>query len=296
MLQDDILRISLSHLSSVGLRSEDKPQQYKYGHTIKSILSDPSAHKEVFFLSPYVLQITIATGEYTHAVFNDLYFGQMRVNEQCKNLDHLINSNAQPAWVLVTAYYAAYFMVNDISKANGRFVTNLSESDFYGLLSTQTAAFQSTVTVDVNNPFFVTVEHGQMNGEITLSLRKSSPKPHEVAWSNFSQIANKIEIDDERLTYLTLLKSIISPGDSGWKNPSAVRNMWNYSQSNYFGEKGNEIGKTFSSIIKSSKSTFGWARNNNLKPSRENLAASIAYIYHTLKLSHNAIIKRLKII
>jgi hypothetical protein len=295
MLEADILSISLSHLSAIGLRSEDKPQQYKYSHTVKSILSDTSAHREVSFLSPNLLQITIAAGEYTQAIFNDLYFGNMRISEQCKNLEHLLNSNPQPAWVLVTAYYAAYFMANDISKANGRFVTNISEADFIGILSIQTKSFQETVTVEANNPFFVTVEHGQMSGEIILTLKKSSPKPHQIAWSNFSQIANKIKISDERLTYLTLLKSIISPENSDWETPSAVRNTWNYSQSNYFGEKGEEIGKTFSSIIKSPKSTFNWARNNNLKPSRENLAASIAYIYHTLKLSHNAIIDRLKI-
>lgn len=295
MLEADILSISLSHLSAIGLRSEDKPQQYKYGHTVKSILSDTSAHREVSFLSPSLFQITIAAGEYTQAIFNDLYFGHMRISEQCKNLEHLLNSNARPAWVLVTAYYAAYFMANDISKANGRFVTNLSEADLIGILSTQTKSFQDTVTVEVNNPFFVTVEHGQMSGEITLTLRKSSPKPHQITWSNFSQIANKIKINDERLTYLTLLKSIISSEDSEWETPSTVRNTWNYSQSNYFGEKGDEIGKTFSSIIKSPKSTFSWARNNNLKPSRENLAASISYVYHTLKLSHNAIVNRLKI-
>ena len=295
MLETDISSISLSHLSAIGLRSEDRPQQYKYSHTVKSILGDTSAHREVHFLSPSLLQITIAAGEYTQAIFNDLYFGHMRISEQCKNLEHLLNSNAQPAWVLVTAYYAAYFMVNDISKASGRFVINLSEADFLGILSTQTKSVRDTVTVEVNNPFFVTVEHGKMNGEITLTLKKSSPKPHQIAWSNFSQIANKIKISDDRLTYLALLKSIISSEDSEWETPSTVRNTWNYSQSNYFGEKGDEIGKIFSSIIKSPKSTFSWARNNNLKPSRENLAASIAYVYYTLKLSHNAIINRLKI-
>jgi hypothetical protein len=295
MLQADILSISLSHLSAIGLRSEDKPQKYKYGQTVKSILSDSSTHREVSFLSPSLLQITIATGDYTQAMFNDLYFGHMRISAQCKNLEYLLNSNAQPAWALVTAYYAAYFMVNDISKANGRFVTNLSENDFVGILSTQQPSFRSTVTVETNNPFFVTVDHGQMSGEITLTLKKASPKPHQIAWSNFSQIANKIKICDERLTYLTLLKSIVSSEGSDWETPSAVRNTWNYSQSNYFGEKGDEIGRTFSSIIRSSKSTFSWARNNNLKPSRENLAASIAYVYYTLKLSHRAIIERLKI-
>lgn len=296
MLETDILNISMSHLSTIGLRSEDKPKQYKYGHNIKSIISDSSAHKEVSFISPSLIQITIAASEYTQAIFNDLYFGYLRINEQRKNLDFLINSNAQPAWVLVTAYYAAYFMANDISKANGRFVTNLSEADFMGLLSTQLKSFQNTVTVEANNPFFATVDHGQMSGEITLTLKKSSPKPHQIAWSNFSQIANKIKVRDDRLAYLMLLRSITSPEDPLWETPSTIRNTWNYSQPNYFGDKGNEIGKKFLSIIKSQKSTFDWARNNNLKPSSENLAASIAYIYHTLRLSHSAIIDRLKIL
>ncbi|MEK8047088.1 hypothetical protein [Ideonella margarita] len=287
--------MSLSHLSAIGLRGEDKPQQYRYGHTVKSILSDASAHREVSFIGPNLFQITIAAGEYTEAIFNDLYFGSQRINQQCRNIECLLDSNAQSAWILVTAYYAAYFMANDISKVNGRFIINLSEADFLGILSAQQPSLQNGVTVEANNPFFVIAEHGQMSGEIVLTLKKSSPKPHQIAWSNFSQIAGKIKITDERLTYLTLLQSIVSAGNSGWETPSTVRNTWNYSQSNYYGEKGDEVGKIFSSIIKSPKSAFSWARNNNLKPSRENLAASVAYVYHILKLSHYAIINRLKI-
>lgn len=295
MLNADISSISLSHLAAIGLRNEDKPRQYKYSHTVKNILSDVGYNREVLFLSTNLLQITIAVGDYTQAIFNDLYFGHIRISEQCKNLEHLIKSNAQPAWILVSAYYAAYFMANEISKANGSFVTNLSEVDFSGILETQTKSFRETVIVESNNPFFVTVEHGKMSGEIILTLRKSSPKPHQIAWSNFNSILNKIKIRDERLTYLILLRSIVSSDGSGWETPSTVRNIWNYSQSNYFGEKGDEIGKTFTSIIKSPDSTFRWARNNNLKPSQENMAASIAYVYHTLKLSHHGIIKRLNI-
>lgn len=295
MLETDILSVSLSHLSAIGLRSEHKPAQYKFGSTIKNVLGDSSAHREVNFLSAKNLQITISASEYSEAIFNDLYFGDVRIREQCKNLEYLLESGAQPAWTLVTAYYAAYFMVNDISKVNGRFVTNLSEDDLSGIVSNQPVSIRSAVEIDTNNPFFVTVDHGQMSGEIILTLRKSSPKPHQIAWSNFSQIANKIKISDDRLTYLSLLKSIISSPESGWESPSTVRNTWNYSQSIYFGKKGDEVGRIFSSIIKSPKSTFCWARNNNLKPSSENLAASIAYLYHTLKRSHHAIIDRLKI-
>jgi hypothetical protein len=295
MLENEISTLSLNHLSLIGLRGEDKPRQYQYGNTVKNVLTDGNVYREISFLSPSLFQITIPSGDYTQAIFNDLYFGFVRISEQRKNLDHLLKSEAQPAWTLVTAYYASYFMVNDISKANGRFVTNLSETDFRKILSTQSQAFRDTVTVEKNNLFFVTVELGQMSGEILLNLKKSSPKPHQIAWSNFSQITNKIKIQDDRLTYLALLKSIVSSEGEGWESPSAVRNIWNYNQSNYFGPKGAEIGKKFSSIIKSPRSTFLWARNNNLKPTSENLAASIAYIYHTLNLSHQAIIKRLQI-
>lgn len=295
MLEKDILKVSLSHLDALGLKEQDKPKSYQYSNTVKSIINDLSAHRELSFISSKLFQIKISASDYKSAIFNDLYFGDIRIKEQCKNLQHLLDSQAKPAWTLVTAYYAAYFMASDISKANGKFVTNLSEDEFKRLLSNEPLSFQDTVKVESNNPFFLSVEHGEMTGDITLIFRRSSPKPHKIAWHNFSQITDKINITDERLTYLTLLKSIISSGSSGWQTPSAVRNTWNYSQANYFGEKGDDVGRTFSSIIRSPKSTFNWARNNNLKPSNENLAASIAYVYHTLRPSHQALINRLKI-
>lgn len=295
MLEADISRVSLSHLSAIGLRNDDKPKDYKYSHTIKNSLIDTNGFREIEFLGSNVIQIKILVSDYLQALFNDLYFGNKRIVEQCKNLEYLLGSNAQPAWVLVTAYYAAYFIVNDISKANGRFVMNLSGDEFLGILSTQPLSFQNTITVEANNPFFVTVEHSDMSGEILVKLNKSSPKPHKIAWSNFSQIINKIKIDDARIAYLSLLKEIVSSEGSPWENPSAVRNVWNYSYSNYYSEKGNDVGRVFLSIIRSSGSTFRWARNNNLKPTPENLAASIAYVYYTLKLSHESIIERLMI-
>lgn len=295
MLETDISKVSLSHLSAIGLRSDDKPKSYKYSHTVKNALIDTSGFREIEFLGSNFIQIRILASDYLQALFNDLHFGNKRIVEQCKNLEYLLGSNAQPAWVLVTAYYAAYFIVNDISKANGRFVMNFNKEEFLGILSTQPLSLQNAIAVEENNPFFVVIEHSDMSGEILVKLNKSSPKPHKIAWSNFSQIINKIKIEDARLAYLSLLREIVSSEGSSWGTPSAVRNIWNYSNSNYYSEKGNDIGKVFSSIIKSSSSTFRWAMNNNLKPTQENMAASIAYVYYTLKLSHKLIIERLKI-
>lgn len=294
MFASDFLNISLSHLSSIGLRSGDKPSLFTHANTIKGLLADSGAHREIKFYSPGYFEIITSSGDYIEAVYNDLYFGSTRVAEQCRNVERLLSCGAQPAWLLVTAYYAAFFMAVDISKANGRFVTNLSQSDFEGLLENELPSFRDTVQVEANNSFFVSVDHGQMSGEISLKFRKSSPKPHQITWSAFGQLANKLSISDDRLTQFQLLKSIIS-SDSDWENPSVIRNTWNYTQANYFGDKGVDLAKTFVSIIKSPKSSFGWARNNNLRPTQENCAASIAYVYHTLKAAHESILNRLKI-
>jgi len=294
MLHAEISKLALTHLYGIGLSANDKPRTYQPSNTIKGLVTNSNSYN-VLYLSPSLLEITIPTSDYNNAMFNDLYFGNIRVTEQCKNLEHLINSDAHPAWVLVTAYYAAYFMVNETSKANGRFVINIEDKDFNQLLSNLSKTQRSTITVENYNSFFVTVDAGQMMGDVTLTLKKSSPKPHQIAWSNFSQIVNKIKIEDQRLKYLSLLKSILSPDTDAWKNPSVIRNNWNYAQANYFGEKGLTEGSLFNTLIKSETSTYGWAKNNNLKPSVENLAASISFIYYILKAAQAEIIKRLHI-
>jgi hypothetical protein len=295
MLQDDILNLSLGHLSTIGFSGKDKPHQFQYGNTIKDVICDISSYRDISLYGHSRIQITVPAGDYTQAIFNDLHFGHVRIKEQCKNLTCPLEANAQPAWVLITAYYAAYFMVNEISKINGKHVVNLNRKELETVLSAQSPSTQNSIEIEDNNSFFVTVGHAQAFGEIILSLKKSFPRPHQIAWANFGQLVNKLKINDERVAYHLLLRSLVSDSGSGWETPSAVRNTWNYSQSNYFGPKGDEIGKTFSSIIKSPKSTFGWARNNNLKPTIENMAASIAYVYHTLNLSYQAIISRLRI-
>lgn len=298
MLQKEIAQIPLSHLAAIGFKSSDKPKEYKYSNTLKKSLVDQHINKDINIISAGILEISISVDDYISAVFNDLYFGTIRINEQCKNVDQLIKAPSQAAWVLVTAYYAAYFMASDIAKASGRFIVNFGEEELRELLS-QTSSPSVVVPIESHNTFFIVAEHGDMTGDILLRMRKVAAKPHQVVWSNFNDIVNKVKIDDRRLKHLSLLKSILSSSadiNAGWEQPSRVRNTWNYSQVNYFGSQGNELAKTFTSIIKSESSTFRWADSNILKPTDANITASIAYIYHLLRLAHMGMMQRLQLV
>lgn len=294
MLHEDIAEVSLKALTSAGFKNTDRPARYRQSHNLKSVITSNLPGRQIEVETAGMIFITVSIGDYIEAVFNDLHYGQVRIEQQRRNVAHLVNGGAQAAWMLVTAYYAAYFCANDLSKANGRFVTTLEDTEYSDLLS-HAPALMATATVETYNTFVVTAEPGGMSGEVLLTLRKSSPKPHQLAWANLSQVINKIKINDERFLALTLFKSIISPERNGWDSPSTIRNTWNYNHPRYFDEQGTAIARTFFSTISSEKSAYRWAQNNNLRPSDENIAASIAYIYHTLCGAHKAFAQRLLI-
>lgn len=294
MLQQDIAALSFTHLAGLGLKPNDRPDQFSFADTIKNTLVDGVVAKDILRVSAQELELSLAKSDYLGAVLTELHFGKVRVNEQCKNLEALIAANAQPAWILVTAYYASYFMANDLAKSSGRFIVNLSKGEFANVLSGQPPSVVEAMQVDGYTPFSVVVSHGEMSGEIHLSLRKNGSKPHQLAWHNLSQMLTKLTISDGRLAHLELLKSIALARE-GWGNPSDIRNSWNYAQSNYYGDKGTHLAKTFLSVIRTKGSSFAWATNITLKPTDENVVASIAYLYHMLRGTHDALVQRLAV-
>lgn len=294
MLAKDIASLVLAHLSNVGLDPNEKPERYKQAATVKHLFCDGVTPREIVVHNSHSLELTMSKADYSTAIFNDLHFGFIRAKEQCITLKKLVDAEMHPAWILVTAYYACYFIANNLSKGSGRYVINLNKDELCSMFSAQAAGVVESFNPEENNSFAVSVQHGEMSGELIINLRKSSPRPHQLAWLNFSQLISKIKLDDSRVTHLTLLRSIASQQD-GWQSPSAVRNKWNYTQTNYFGEKGVEVAKTFTSIIKSPSSAFRWAGNIMLKPTDENIAASIALMYHVLESAHGTLQARLNL-
>lgn len=292
MIESEIANIAFSHLSSLGLILTNKPKTFKPSNTIKASL----LQSEVKVVSKSVFEVVVSVDDYLESLLSELYFGSVRIDAQCKNVDILKQQEAQPAWIIVTAYYAAYFMAVEISKASGRFVLNLNNEELTSLLEAIPALEKQNIIIDSNNTFFVLVEHGEFQNHVKLRLTKSGAKPHQMTWSNFKTILGEIKnIDEKRFVYLDLIKNVLSSEINGWELPSNIRNEWNYSSSSYFGNKGNELAKTFSSIISSSKSTFGWASKITLKPTQENIPATISYVYYLLHTSHSKLLSRLKL-
>lgn len=297
MPHTDVANIPINHLSTIGLTPSDKPDKYCFGNTIKNTIIDPSSIMDVKHVDANVLKFTISKSNYIEAILNELYFGSFRIDAQCRNVSILHQSGGQAAWVLVTAYYASFFIVNDITKASGRFTINISDQELRFL--TDDRKFTSTTPhiIEANNNFHVTVKASPDIGEVELTLTRNRARPHQAAWQIFHTLARekfaKARADDGRICHFDLIKSI-SSGER-WALPSTIRNNWNYSKSIYFNKYGDTQANTFMSIIKSQKSSFMWATNNTLRPSDENTCASIAYIYHVLHAAHSKLIERLKI-
>lgn len=292
MIESEIANIAFSHLSSIGLLLTNKPKTFKPSNTIRASLLE----SEVKVISKSYIEAVISVDDYLESLLSELHFGSVRIDAQCKNVDILKKQGAQPAWIIVTAYYAAYFMAVEISKASGRFVLNLNNEDLTALLKASPAEEKKNITIESNNTFFVLVEHGEFQNQVKLRLTKSGAKTHQMTWTNFKSILGGIKnIDDQRFIYLDLIKNVLTSEANGWELPSNIRNDWNYSSSSYFGSKGIELAKTFSSIISSSKSTFAWASKITLKPNQENIPASISYVYYLLQMSHSKLLARLKL-
>lgn len=294
MLQENLAALSFAHLSALGLDPSDRPSYFSHADTIKNCLIDGVVGMNILECTTNVIELSFSKSDYLASVLTELHFGKIRIEEQCKNLATLVSSDAQPAWILVTAYYGCYFMANDLAKASGQFIMNISESEFYSIIAAEPPSIKSTMKIDGNTPFLVTVSHGEMSGEVHLSLRKNGTKPHKLVWHNLARLLQKISITDTRVKHLELLKSI-SLASEGWGNPSDVRNKWNYAHSNYYGDKGRDLARTFLSVIRKNGSAFSWAGNNTLKPTEENIVASIAYLYHVLHAAHEELTKRLLI-
>lgn len=221
---------------------------------------------------------------FREALTNDLHFGFNRCFEQERNVHHLLNNSAQPAWIIVTAYYASFFACNEISKLLGSFIINFSKSEFIELIRSSVG----TVTLNPdeiqdNNSYQVKVSHSANYGNVNLTFIKSSPKPHLVAWTNICSAVRK-EVSENRsnLLHRNLFLDICSSEQDRWRLPSAIRNEWNYTKSVYYGEKGNEIAQKFIQLIRDYQSTMNWASNIHLIPHEENVIGSLSFVYHSL--------------
>jgi hypothetical protein len=281
MIQDALAKQILKNLSSLNL-APPKTSDYYFKDTLKQFLLESIGNSTITIESSNKLKFEVKAEEFAITLFSDFYFGYMRIKEQINNVNNLIESGCQVAWIVTTTYYACYFMAVEITKLYGVFIINLSKDELSNIMNSSTNKNNSTITIDINNSFQVSIRSSSYDNILDLHLVREASRPHQIVWTNFSQVLRRLSVDDKLLHHKTLLIDICDNSKKKWKLPSSVRNEWNYTYADYYSDRGTALGEKFLSIIKKSDSAMNWASQRKLQPDENNTTASIAYLYHCL--------------
>lgn len=292
MISQALTNKVLKSLSSLNYTYGENPSRYSFSGTFKESLINNHVDKEVSVVSSSVLEVKMKKSDYLSAIITDLHFGRQRVFQQNQNIQSQIDSGQQAAWILVSTYYASYFLACDIAKLSGQFITNLTASNIQSLLSNTVEGNPNSFKSDSDTSLAVTVSLSEFQNEVCLRLARTAAKPHKVAWLNLYGVLREVKIESYEIS-LDRLRDIISADSTKWKLPSTVRNEWNYSAVHFYGNKGDKLASDFIKMLKSPGSSIKRFRNNTLHPSEENITSSIAYVYEVLNSSYSNITKRI---
>lgn len=295
MIQEKLSKDVFKKLDSFGLALLNKNDEFKFNDTLKPFILDSIEAYPPNIESNNTIKIEVRNDEFILALLSDFYFGLIRIKEQKNNINALLDCNAQTSWIVTTAYYACYFMAVELSKLNGQFIINFSKIDFEKILLHSKNQNNILFPPESNNSFKMTVSHSSYPDFLNLTMTKEASRPHQIVWINLHRIIKQVAVDDSIEKYKELVLNICDTNNDKWRFPSDIRNEWNYARADYYGIKGNELGRTFISIIKQYQSTIKWAGNITIQPTEQNIVASIAYLYHILNETIKLISNRLNI-
>jgi hypothetical protein len=292
MFDIEISDLVFGKLNALGFKPSDIPDHYSFSSSFKETLAHSAIDKQVKIISSSHIEIILSKSDYLNAIITDIHFGKVRVEKQIESIQGQLKGNDQVAWVLVSTYYACYFLCNEISKISGQFITNLSPDGLARLISFTEGSNTSIIDTTQASAFAVSVSLGENENEVRLDLTKTGAKPHKVAWTNISGILRQIRVTESKRSAKELLEKIVGCKEKKWMLPSELRNEWNYSATHYYGETGCNRGKQFLYLM-NNLSSYKWARKIGIKPTDENQVSSLAYVYECLSSAHTRIIKRL---
>lgn len=231
--------------------------------------------------------------EIIHCEVNGEY---CRINEQINNVNSLLSSNNQPAWIIVTVYYACFFMGNLFSKLLGRTSINFSAEDIkkiflhdkFPSLSSNIQDSIRSLNLGKNHNYLCLMERDEIDNQVKLRFIPAGDKPHQSVWLNFHSVIKNILSKNKHLEIgqFLLLQRIFDNSDKKFPLPSKLRNDWNYSNQKYFSEIGTAEAKKFLQLLKNRKSLESWVKDqtsirslsvNHSSP--EDMVCSLAFLY-----------------
>jgi hypothetical protein len=240
-----------------------------------SVIHNSLVHLEITSSTSFEIYETDTFGEkiigsiISESLVFDFLSGSRRVKSQYENLIKSKNSGVNAAWLLVTAYYCAFFSAIEISRLFGKISLHL-EYDELQEIRRRTAATAESERFFENSPRNFT---GNIEGN-RIVFQSSGDRPHQAAWSNLNKVLISV-FKDKGWIDAESLCAIVSGRRT--PNPSTIRNEWNYRHSDRFGERGQRIGYTFLKLLGNKSSASSWLSNaDGLRQDDEAVAASIA--------------------
>lgn len=295
MISKNIARSVLDKSTNLNQSPAGQIDHFEPSYNIKSFITDDSRQHTFDFITAKEFSLEVDVEDYNKALFSDYYYSNFRIREQVKNVENLIDSSSQIAWILVSVYYCNFFIANELSRLYGKYVVNFNIDDMRFITNNSNHAdatgfingLRSNTACNV-----VVTGDGAGSNKLTITFKIGSSGAHEAVWHNMSEVMDKVKVEDNLKQHKRILKNIFCKS-SGWQSPSKIRNDWNYRFPAYFSGKGNNIGALFSSNLSNKEQAYTWANFITLSPSEENICASMAYIYHVLNDSNSLISNRL---
>jgi hypothetical protein len=238
--------------------------------------------------------------QYGEALAEDWRMGWTRIARQDSAVEALLQDERSPsAWVLVSAYYSAYFSALAILRCLGCYPSYISDVDAAALLRAA-GVTNGAVALDAGL-YRVRCDVAKQSGEVVFTFQGSASGSHELVWillreqleellkKQLKKSAKKSASAPSNNLLLTLI-SIVNGGEANWRLPSEVRNEWNYRNVRMYAEPENSDAKAVRALAKSHDKAIRWGSAGIAAPSREREGQAIAFLRSVLLRTNESIV------
>lgn len=178
----------------------------------------------------------------------DFLLGAVRVKKQYEDLEKMKAAGTGAAWLLISAYYCAFYACVEISKLFKRIPLSFEIDDLKTLAYKATGPAHGVFFSQAPNNFVGHLRAGK------IIFNSIGTKPHAMAWENMA-IALKKVFEKKDWAEVGKYQLLLSVADY---SPSKIRNTWNYKRSDYYGKTGDSLGIEFRKLIGNPDGAQAW--------------------------------------
>jgi len=236
---------------------------------------------DISVLSTMQFEAKVTSDVYFRAIKSGFHFSYIKVMRQLDSLQYLLlNDDLPKAWMLVTAYYSSFYSSIEMSRLVGEQQIFLSKDHLESINNYN----DTSIRLGSSGNYLGRTSTPDAQGNIIIHFSKNGDKPHDLTWRKVSSMFKNGDIskvtNPDRNRRLMKFKEIVDSSNTHWDLPNNIRNDWNYSKFDGYTKSSDNQFKMFKRLLLDADKNvcFGWGSDPKLKPTNENILASIGYI------------------